>query len=302
MANPIKKIILRMCPCGSGKTIEACHLDIFDGRLRKPLPSLRPPGQPNRFSHPRCYLRDTCDCSKEDSREHYMSESVIKQLGPVIHVSGMPWLRPGETREIGVASLTTKILCRRHNAALAPLDLEAKLFFSILTEALNDLDRKTLSRKPIFHLVSGDALELWMLKVACGLYFAIGSKDGVKLAEKYTIDLQKVRRAFFERKWEAQAGLYFRASSLITAGNVEFSRLMHENDKRFAGATVSLRGLRLDLVFDTTNINAGAWARWVRRPSEFVLQRKQRRHSIILTWPPGTPEASVQLSSFTGAH
>jgi hypothetical protein len=296
MANPIKKIILRMCPCGSGKTIEACHLDIFDGRLRKKLPSLRPAGQPTGFSHPKCYLRDTCDCSKQYSREHYISRSVLEQLGAPIRVSGMPWLRPGETREIGVGSIAAKILCNRHNEALAPLDSEAGLFFSILTKALSDLNRKTLSRKPIFHLVSGDALESWMLKVACGLYFAVGSKDGVKLAEKHTIDLQKVRHAFFECKWEAQAGLYFRvATGLTTAWNVEFSPLIHENDLRFAGATVSLLGLRLDLVFDTTNINAGAWAGWVRRPSEFVLQRKQRRHSIIQTWPPGTPEASVQM-------
>jgi hypothetical protein len=208
-----------------------------------------------------------------------MSESVIKQLDPVIHISGMP-VRPGETREIGVGSLTAKILCKRHNEALAPLDLEAKLIFSILHKALSDLDRKTLSRKPNFDLVSGDALELWILKVACGLYFAVGSKDGVKLAEKHTIDLQKVRRAFFECKWEAQAGLYFRVATGFTpARNVEFSPLIDENDQRFADASVSLLGLRLDLVFDTTNINAGAWAGWVRRPSEFVLQRKKRASS-----------------------
>jgi hypothetical protein len=114
----------------------------------------------------------------------------------------------------GVADMADVDLCKRHNEALAPLDSEAGLFFSILTKALIDLDRKTLSRKPIFHLVSGDALELWMLKVACGLYFAVGSKDDVKVAKKHTIDLQKVRRAFFECEWEARAGLYFRATSL----------------------------------------------------------------------------------------
>ena len=301
MANPIKKITLRTdapCPCGSGKTIEACHLDIFDGRLRKPLPSLRPPGPPTGFSHPSCYLRDTCDCSKQISREHYISKSVIEQLCAALRVSGTPWLHPGETLEIAVGSLTAKILCKRHNEALAPLDSEAGLFFSILTKALTDLNRKTLSRKPIFHLVSGDALELWMLKVACGLYFAVGSKDRVKLAEKYTIDLQKVRRAFLERAWEARAGLYFRGAtgSLITlAWNVAVSPLVMDHDLRFGGATVSLLGFTLELVFDATNTNAGAWAGMVRRPTELLLKRMQRRHSIILAWPPGTPEASVQM-------
>jgi hypothetical protein len=301
MANPIKKITLRSdapCPCGSGKTIAACHLDIIDGRLRKPLASLRPPGQPTGFSHPRCYLRDTCDCSKQYSREHYISKSVLKQLGAPLLLSGTPWLRPGETLEIAVGSLTAKILCKRHNEALAPLDSEAGLFFSILSEALIELNRKTLSRKPIFHLVSGDALELWMLKIACGLYFAIGSKDGVKLADKYTIDLKKVRRAFFECEWEARAGLYFRGAigSLITlAQNVAVSPLVMDHDLRFGGATVSLLGFTLELIFDTTNTNAGPWAGIIRRPTELLLKRKQRRHSIILTWPPGTPEMSVQM-------
>lgn len=300
MPNRIKKIILPIdapCPCGSGNTIAACHLDI-DGRLRKPLPSLRPPGQPTGFSHPRCYLRDTCDCSKQYSREHYISRSVLEQLGAPIRVSGTPWLRPGETLEIAVGSLTAKILCKRHNEALAPLDSEAGLFFSILSKALIDLNRKTLSRKPIFHLVSGDALELWMLKVACGLYFAVGSKDGVKLAEQYTIDLQKVRRAFFECEWEARAGLNFRGttgSPITLAWNVAVSPVVMDHDLRFAGATVSLLGFTLELLFDTTNTTAGAWDGMVRRPSELLLKRKQRRHSIILTWPPGTPEASVQL-------
>jgi hypothetical protein len=68
-----------------------------------------------------------------------------------------------------------------------------------------------------------------------------------------------------------------------------------DHDLRFGGATVSLLGFTLELVFDATNTNAGAWAGMVRRPTELLLKRMQRRHSIILTWPPGTPEASVQM-------
>lgn len=79
----------------------------------------------------------------------------------------------------------------------------------MLTEALVDLKRRTLSRKPVFHLVGGDALELWLLKVACGLYFAVGAKDRVRLTETHTIDIQKVERAFFARVWDPRAGLYF---------------------------------------------------------------------------------------------
>ena len=127
---PARKIILRTdgrCPCGSGKSIASCHLDT-DGRLRRRLRSLRPPGPATGFSHQNCYLRDTHDCSEQISREHYMSKAVLDQLGSTLRVSGMPWLKPGQTLDTSVASLTAKILCKRHNEALSPLDGEAGSF------------------------------------------------------------------------------------------------------------------------------------------------------------------------------
>ena len=223
MAKPVKKFLFRpdsQCPCGSGKGIASCHLDV-DGRLRKPAPSLNPPGPPTGYSHAGCYLRGTADCSEQISREHYISRSVLDQLGQFIRVSGAPWQKPGEQLETSIGNLTAKILCKRHNEALSPLDDEAASFFSTLAKALVDLDRKTLSRKPIFHLTSGDALELWVLKVACGLYFSVGAKDRVKLTDSHTIDLQLAQRAFFMREWEPRAGLYFHGTtgSRITVAN-----------------------------------------------------------------------------------
>lgn len=308
MIAPNKKIILKIdapCPCGSGDAIANCHLDV-DGRLRKHLTSLRPPGAQTGFSHPHCYLRDTYDCSEQISREHYMSRSVLEKLGTgLIRVSGMPWVPTGQTLDTSVESLTAKILCKRHNEALSPLDAEAAIFFSALQQALIDLGRKTLSRKPIFHLVGGEALELWMLKVACGLYFAVGANDGVKLSATHTIDLAKVRRAFFECRWDPRAGLYFRGATgtaITVRDNIGMAPLSGA-DRRFAGAVVSLHGFTLDLLFDDTNTAADAWSGLVRRPSELVLRKKQRQHSIVLTWPPGTPEASVRMEegpSLTG--
>jgi hypothetical protein len=116
MAKTIKKVILHTegpCPCGSGKAIADCHLDI-DGRFRKPCPSLRPSGPVTGFSHTRCYLRETCDCSEQLSREHYVSKSVLEQLGGAAAVSGTPWLDPalnsrsGISRQKFYANATTK--------------------------------------------------------------------------------------------------------------------------------------------------------------------------------------------------
>jgi hypothetical protein len=296
----VRKIVLRPdapCPCGSGRPIAQCHLD-FDGRLRKEVPSLYPPNEPTGFSHPGCYLGGTADCSAQISREHYMSSSVLQQLGTTLRVSGMPWLSSGETLDTSVASLTAKILCKRHNEALSPLDTEAAEFFSVLRQALIDLKRKTLSRKPILHLLSGEALELWMLKVACGLFFAIGAKGGVKLSLTHAIDIAKVQLAFFRREWDARAGLYFRGHTgmaITVEDNVQIAPLIDDQEHRFAGAVVSLHGFTLEVLLDDKNSNPGQWTGLVKRPSELILRRKQRQHSLILTWPPGTPEASIQM-------
>ena len=87
------------------------------------------------------------------------------------------------------------------------------IFFSTLTDMLLDLSRETLSRRPIFHLVGGEALELWMLKVACGIYFSVAAKDNVRIAERYSIDLKKVERAFFDGVWDNRVGLHFRGET-----------------------------------------------------------------------------------------
>ena len=199
--KPRKKISLNIaspCPCGSGQAIIDCHFDKIDGRLRKKVPSLRPPDVPTGYAHPNCYLRTSQDCSEQISREHYVSRSVLKKLGQIVKISGVHWLGGGKSLETSIGNLTAKILCKRHNEALSPLDHEAGIFFEVVANVLLDLHRKTLSRKPIFHLVSGDSLELWMLKIACGHYFGIGAKDGVRLDQEFEIDLTKVEKAFFE--------------------------------------------------------------------------------------------------------
>lgn len=258
---------------------------------------MRPPEVQTGYSHPSCYLRGTNDCSEQISREHYISRSVLEQLGEVIRISGTPWLRAGETLDTKIGSLTAKILCKRHNEALSPLDSEAGHFFACLIKVLVDLERKSYSTKLSYHLISGEALELWMLKVACGLYFAVGSKDGVRIAEKYTIDIDKVTRAFFERKWDDRAGLYFQGStgSVVTVNqNVGISPLTMDHKSKFGGAVVSFLGFAMHFIFDTKDTSPHPWVGFVARPAELVLQGP-RRHTLILTWPPFTPTMAVVL-------
>lgn len=291
-----RKYVLVDCPCGSGKRPRDCHLDPIDGRLRKELRSLRPPGPATGFAHSRCYLRDTNDCSSKISREHYISDSLLTQLGNPVRVSGMPWQSAGQRSDVGVGSLTAKILCDRHNSALSPLDTEAALFLAHVRTAFADLSRRSLSRKPKYYLVSGEAIELWMLKVATGIYHSVGTQGGMRLSSTHAINLSKVRHAFFERVWQSRGGLYFKGSmgdSFSVDGGIGVSPLSLEPELRFVGATATFLGLSLDVLFDTTGCNPGVWAGLTHRPYELVFKRDERQHSIILTWPRLTPLKSV---------
>jgi hypothetical protein len=216
----------------------------------------------------------------------------------------MPWLKKGEVLETTVDNLAAKILCKRHNEALSPLDDEAALFFSILRKAFNDLKRNRHSRKPILHLVCGDALELWMLKIACGQYFALGGSQGSRVSETHTIDLAKVRRAFFDRQWDPHGGLYFNEDlyRYVKLNNhISIASLTADSDRRFCGAEIYLHGFGLQCVFDVRGGDPIAWRKGpVSRPTELVLWNRGCEHRIMITWPSGTPENSFVLQALFG--
>lgn len=276
--------------------MEVCHLDPIDGRFRKEVVSLQPPGELTGYAHPNCYLNTTHNCSKQISREHYISRSVLEKLGEFIKISGAHWLSDGTSLETSVGNMTAKILCGRHNESLSPLDTEAGIFLGALIDVFREFRRKTLSRKPTFRLASGEAQELWMLKVACGHYFGIGTSDGVRLDKNYAIDMSKIEKAFFRREWEPRCGLYFKAAvgdRLKIEEHVKVASLSDEERRQVTGVTIGLHGLEMDLLFDAGNTNTGPWTALVKRPTELVWRRGHRHISIILTWPIGTPERSI---------
>lgn len=143
------------CLCGSGKLIRDCCLC-----CRR---NTTPAGQKTGFGHPLCFARSLCDCSRNISREHYISRGIL-DLFPSsgIAVSGMPWILEGKTKRVSRQSLTGKILCERHNHALSPLDSTAVEFFRFFVA---DWTEELLE---VF-LVRGYDLERWLLKVLCGL-------------------------------------------------------------------------------------------------------------------------------------
>jgi hypothetical protein len=169
---------------------------------------LQPPQPVTGYSHPRCYLSATGDCSKKISREHYISRTILQEF-PRILVSGLRWQKLGEVLEPGIDAMTVKILCSRHNSALSPLDALALRAFRAFIDAPYYVAFRRNPGKAAHYLVSGDALELWMIKLMCGIYFGgVGSADGAAVRDTYKIDMASIIAALTTGHVMPGAGLY----------------------------------------------------------------------------------------------
>ena len=100
-------------------------------------------------------------CSPNMSREHYVSQAVLKAIAPNkdITIGGLAWQEPNTLQDIGIGSLQSKVLCTAHNSALSPLDAVA----GQLTESIIAAD-KDPARLPEEVELDGPSLERWFLK------------------------------------------------------------------------------------------------------------------------------------------
>lgn len=143
----------------------------------------RPPGDKTGHSNPRCYARDLMDCSHDISREHYISRGLLELWGRFnLQLEGAPWA-PETTPTVSVNSMTSKILCRRHNEALSPLDSLAKDLFEFVFIENHE-------SAPEVMLINGYELERWFLKTLCGLVAAGMATRNGQILESWKPELE----------------------------------------------------------------------------------------------------------------
>jgi len=115
----------------------------------------------------KCWASKYSPCGNKISREHLLTRGVF--ANNFTRVQGFPWCRDGEV-EIGLNSLTAKILCNDHNNALSPLDdigIEAtKIFYNS-----SFLDKEQISPNSIIGTLDGHLFERWFLKTAINLSY-----------------------------------------------------------------------------------------------------------------------------------
>jgi hypothetical protein len=242
----------------------------------------------------------TEDCCSSLSGEHFVSQGVLTLLGEKhVAVNGAHWLPFGVTRALPISGLKGNILCTRHNSAMSPLDSAAVKFFSSIKSIYNDLgDSKTLSRKRQWWLVSGEEIELWLLKTAFGLYYSGNvAKDGKKLC-----DVQRINRVLMDALQGSPilppCGVYVMdlKNRSFDPNTLDFTSLSSDNNEAMVGLQFRFLGLSLLVLLDPSTVYTEAFlASHTYRPNYLLFRNRnrQRTHAIVLTWPRSAERKAV---------
>lgn len=228
-----------------------------------------------------CYAAVLQDCAGSAmSREHYISNALLKRFGSRFKAQGLSWT--GDGTVLSPSALQSKILCERHNNMLSDLDSTAVRFFDVLADLRNGKDIGN-------HSFQGADLERWAIKVLLGLT-ASGSLRGAtgEHVKPAAFPLIYLRILFAHECMPEDCGLYYHkrqiepvAGELLTI-NVNHYPSYHEYSNEVFGLTIRLIGLEF-LVSVTARLTDAR--DYTYRPGELRFQGRARGN-IFLRWNP----------------
>ena len=195
------------CPCGGGLPVAKCSCK--GANFVPPAILCQPKPPATEFRLMGCYAESLGDCQRPLTNEHPLSSTVLQLLtgnGNSVGVSNHNWQRDKKMiQHVGVGSLTTRVLCRRHNGALSPLDTFARKFIVAQMAQMEHVR----SGLPVANhwLFNGQNLEKWMLKVLCGI-IAGGYAPGSDSAIDWTPPTSWLNLIFGADKFPSGCGLY----------------------------------------------------------------------------------------------
>jgi hypothetical protein len=161
------------------------------------------------LSKKRCWAKCIGGCDDSQSREHLISASLFDE--GKIRVEGFPWCK-GTTREIGLSSLTAKILCKAHNSELSPVDDAGAQALDVVRKIMQFSNIRQKLRPGRWNILKyrldGRMLERWFLKtlinLSLGGQYPIG-RGSTKAGEPSE---GLVRIAYGLSHFEGRAGLF----------------------------------------------------------------------------------------------
>ncbi len=197
-----------------------------------------------------CWAESLGDCDGGISREHIVSESLF--VSSYVDVKGFEWCKE-ETERIGLASLTKKVLCRRHNSQLSKIDSAAAHAFDILrrqTKLSNDRGKQPEKKyKKITFSINALALEQWPLKTLINICFGEKYFIGPTSSQQGRPSDELVKIVFGKDRFGAKNGMYVAAKAggtLNFTDTISFSPLLKDNSHIYGGR-FSFRGVYMFL-------------------------------------------------------
>lgn len=225
-----------------------------------------------------------------------ISETVLNVLTEKsIEISGVPWLKSGEKKRIGIASLVANCLCTAHNNSLSPIDAAAGRFFDALQKC-----GTTETQPGLEFIVNGHDIERWFLKMLAGMsvsnYLAT---DGVPLGNGFHSSIDIVELLQYPGKWTPPLGLYFTQSlgqRFRREDSFALAPLSLDESGEIAGMLGDVQGLHIAVLAINRPIQGSGLERTSYRPGKINFIIGEARHAIILSWDDGFDHGEMTLT------
>jgi hypothetical protein len=202
-----------------------------------------------------CWAAPLGNCDGKLSAEHYVSRSVFPAPSLVVTRSGKITMGP---RQMSVESYARKMLCRRHNSALSPLDQSAGEVFETLRRSGEIYERHRLLppyTRPMEEVleVRADLLERWLLKVVLNFTHATDLLIGPTGDQPGRAPVDLVRTCYGLQPFQGRAGMYVAAANdaQFTLGEyMTYREITRDDERRVVAAKFELRGIRFVLALE----------------------------------------------------
>lgn len=252
--------------------------------------TISPLGTGTGHRHAKCFASADENCSTTISREHFISEALLRQIefNNTTKIAGLKWQQPNTFDSIPLRGLASKILCDRHNSALSPLDTTMSAFSQAVAAIDRDLHPDADAPRFLRHQFCGEDIERWMLKCLIGLSFS-GNIGGALKPECLDLLYDRI-------PWPTGWGLYW----LVDRGPIarhSSSFLIETNVDPQTNVVLlvrfTMRGLPLGLCLGKPD-RPSAFGKL--RPSALSFRSGNRRRPIVLRWSRDRAGEPIQLN------
>jgi hypothetical protein len=221
----------------------------------------------------KCFLHGFGTCSEKITKEHYISDTVLRAFSGEgnFQIGGLAWQKEKMAlQDIGISSLTSKILCKNHNSQLSPLDEEAGRFVRHVIAV-----DKCPESAPNAIEFDGEKIQRWMLKTIMSTLEA-GAFQGPTLSGRH-------KRILLGGAWPSTWGLYAEVSEdmQIFTQDLYLETAHISGTSEVVAARFRLAGIQLTVVIASLQDSKQFG---LYRPRGFVILDESSEKKIGLKW------------------